>query len=164
MKYLLIAVAVLILSCNQSSNSNFQLPPASGNISYVVNQTDTFSWSTGVFGWGGYKDSCQPFVFSQALPNNQSQGVLFQIVTDTLKMIRYSDTDKWICTSKPLVASVKYNNKSYIGTRGDGLSFIEFTSQTDSTVSGVFQFRFYGSSDTIMVHNGQFNDVRFNRS
>ena len=164
MKYIYMALAALILSCNQANNPNYQIPPQSGSISYVVNQTDTFSWSTGNYGWMGYLDSCQPFIFSQADPGNIANGVSLSIRTDTLKMRRYSDTDAWTCITKPMVSFVNYNNKTYNMTHGDGLSYIEFTSQTDSTISGTFQFRYYSMTDTILVHNGTFTNVRFDRT
>lgn len=164
MKYLYMALAALILSCNQSSNPNYQLPPQSGSISYVINQTDTFTWDTGNFGWLGSVNSCQPFVFSQAQPSNAHNGINFQIVTDTLKTQCYSDTDSWTCGQKPLYFWVKYQNKSYLTPYSDGSSYIEFTEITDTTLSGVFQLRMWKNADTILVHNGQFNNVRFNRS
>jgi len=164
MKYLLMALAALILSCNQSSNSNYQLPPASGNIYYVVNQTDTFTWDTGNFGWLGSVNSCQPFSFSQAQPGNAHNGITFQIITDTLKTKVYSDTDSWTCGQRPFYFWVKHNNISYLTPYSDGSSYIEFTNISDSTVSGVFQLRMWHNADTILVHNGQFNNVRFNRS
>jgi hypothetical protein len=164
MKYLLMALAVLILSCNQSSNTNYQLPPVSGSISYVVNQTDSVTWSTGSFGWLGSVTACQPFVFSQAQPGNAYNGVTFQIVTDTLKTKVYSDSDSWTCPQRPFYAWAKHDNIGYTMSHGDGSSYIEFTNISDSTVSGVFQLRIYNNTDTLLIHNGQFNDVRFNRS
>jgi hypothetical protein len=164
MKYLLMALAVLILSCNQSSNTNYQLPPVSGSISYVVNQTDTVTWSTGSFGWLGSINSCQPFIFSQAQPGNAHNGITFQIITDTLKTKVYSDSDSWTCSQRPFFAWAKHDNISYTMSHGDGSSYIEFTNISDSTVSGVFQLRIYNNTDTLLIHNGQFNDVRFNRS
>ena len=158
------ALAVLILSCNQSSNTNYQLPPVSGSISYVVNQTDSVTWSTGSFGWLGSVTACQPFVFSQAQPGNAYNGVTFQIVTDTLKTKVYSDSDSWTCPQRPFYAWAKHDNIGYTMSHGDGSSYIEFTNISDSTVSGVFQLRIYNNTDTLLIHNGQFNDVRFNRS
>lgn len=164
MKYLYMALAALILSCNQTSNPNYQLPPQSGSISYVVNQTDTFTWQTGSYGWAGSVNSCQPFVFSQAQPGNAHNGIAFQVVTDTLRTQCYSDTDSWHCGQRPFYFWVKYNNDAYLMNYGNGSSYIEFTEITDTTVSGSFQLRMYNNIDTILIHNGQFNNVRFNRA
>jgi hypothetical protein len=164
MKYLLMALAALILSCNQSSNPNYQLPPVSGSISYVVNQTDTVTWTTGSFGWLGSITDCQPFVFSQAQPGNAYNGISLQIVTDTLKTGCYSDSDSWTCPQRPFYAWAKHNNIGYTMSHGDGSSYIEFTEITDTTMTGLFQLRLYNNTDTILIHNGFFNVVRYNRA
>lgn len=161
--FLLLVIAFTI-ACNQSTTP-VPIPAPMGTISYKIDTT-TYSWSTGNYGFLGSNDTCEVVLFAQEDPSNSSRGVNIQIITDTLQTRVYSDTSAKTCNGKLLFVVIEHNNISYGSFLTQGKTWVEFTSITDTTVSGTFAGRLWNTAVTsyIDVTDGQFTNVRLTRN
>lgn len=161
--FLLLVIAFTI-ACNQSTTP-VPIPAPMGTISYKIDTT-TYSWSTGNFGFFGSDDTCETLNFSQADPSSAARGVTIQIITDTLRTQFYYDTTARPCSGKLLTIFVEHNNLTYGTFLSQGKTWVEFTSITDTTVSGTFAGRLWNTAVTsyIDVTDGQFTNVRLTRN
>ena len=165
MKYLsILFIQLLLLSCDPSTTT-VTVPPDSGSISYKIDST-TYSWSTGSYGFLGSNDTCETLTYSQTDPASASRGITIQIVTDTLKTRRYCDTSAKSCLGKVVFMMVEHNNITLGSFYQNGKTWVEFTSITDTTVSGTFaaQVHTSGGSQVLNVTDGVFSNVRINRN
>ncbi len=161
--FLLLVIAFTI-ACNQSTTP-VPIPAPMGTISYKIDTT-TYSWSTGNYGFIGSNDTCEVVIFAQQNPSSAASGVTIQIITDTLRTQFYYDTTAKTCNGKLLFVVIEHNNISYGSFWPQGKTWVEFTSITDTTVSGTFAGRLWNTAVTsyIDVTDGQFTNVRLTRN
>lgn len=161
--YLFIAL-LFLMSCDPSTTT-VTVPPVTGSISYNIDST-TYSWSTGNYGFLGSSDTCEVVVFAQQNPSSAASGVTIQIITDTLRTQCYYDTTAKTCNGKLLLVAIEHNNITYGSFLIQGKTWVEFTSITDTTVSGTFAGRLWNTAVTsyIDITDGEFSNVRISRN